>query len=142
MHHEHQHGPEVARQILAKRLHVDAPAEIRGRVLRLERGGDPGEVEARLVNGDVMLQPAHHLPGMIPALLQGIGLHRPPRPGIARKLEPARHYADDRVGDAVDHDRSTNRVRSRLESVAPHAVAEDEDLGCPDPVFVFPKVAA
>ena len=84
-HHEQEHRPEVAGLVLAQRLHVDAPAEVRRGILRLERRGDAVEVQACLVDCNVRLEPTHHLPRVIAAVLRAgrsaSSSTRPPSPG-------------------------------------------------------------
>src|SRR5687767_14437759 len=95
-----------------------------------------------MIDGDARLEPAHDLPGVIAAIAERIGLHRRPRAGGGWELEARWHDADDLVRNAVDHDRSPDRIRARLEPIAPDAVAQDDGLGRADAVFLLAEVAA
>jgi hypothetical protein len=124
-----------------QRLDVDAPSEVRLRILRLERRGDPIEVQTRLLDRDAGLEPAHHLPRVVAAILERIGLHRRPCAGVGWKLEAARHHADNGVRDAVDHDRLADRTRSPFEPLPPDTIAQNDDLGRADAILVLAKIA-
>src|SRR5216684_6407180 len=59
-----------------------------------------------------------------------------------RKIESARHYADDRAGVAVDLDRAAHDMAIRIESARPQAVTENHFTIAAGLVFLGKNIAA
>jgi hypothetical protein len=79
---------------------------------------------------------------VIAALLQGVEMHRGPGVRFIWKGELTRHDPDDRVRHAIDHHTLADHAGTSSEAVVPQAIAEDDDLGGADSIFILAKVAA
>ena len=100
------------------------------------------EIDARLLDRDARLEPAHHLPRVIAAIAERVGLHRRPRAGVPGNSKPGGITPMTVCGTPLTMIDCPMAFGLRLEPIAPDAVAQDDHLGRADAIFVLAEVAA
>ncbi len=93
-----------------------------------ELGRDPVELRLGRLELQAGLQPSHHLPEGVSAVVRlpsGEHLGRPHLPP-RRDREAGRHDADNRGGLVVEHQHSTHDLRIAPEPALPEPVAQDD----------------
>ena len=122
---------DVAHDRLVQRPRRQAHGGIGFRILLLEPSGDRRELRTRLLEGCAVAQPSDRAekPGAAVAVAEHL-FTRVWHPDLAseRKREPCRHDTDDGVRDAVERDRSVERVAAAPEALLPERLTDDGDL--------------
>ena len=128
---------------VVKAVGDDAPSLVRFGKLQGEPRRDRRELARRLLERSAIRQAPDHREAMIAAVPRRIGRERRQHLVIGAPLKRGRQHADHRVGQAVERQRSPNRIWIRPERAPPEPVADDDDARvAARPVFLIEEIAA
>ena len=141
-HHRQDHQLHVVRQHpRLERTDRGAPVLVFARVGFRETAGDAVEIGSRLCRRDAWLEPRKDLRGaaVAPGWL-GDRRQRDPQALRFREPEPFGHDPDDRMGPAIDGDRTADHRRIPGVPTAPQIVGQEHDGFGSEPIVRRPEV--